>query len=274
MKYIIKRIFCVFIVVTLMVPMSSCYYYYNGDHADLYSVAVNNIFGIKGYKSNGEVPYDPVTHIIETDNYGRILFFYSEYYDDSYEPEIEYAMAFVIMQKSKGRYVYYYQDKCYIPYFDVTDNLESISAKLAPDYFDELKESNDWNKPFDKGKCKKARITDEKPEGELTPDDYIFDDILYEHELKNGYPASDYNPCRFSYYCESDRYGRELHYAYSSFRDKTENDSDDVNCYEYAIIFESDGTCMPGCVVRIPDPSDSYEMIKELKQNSNWDKPK
>mgnify|MGYP006967403959 CR=1 FL=1 len=88
---------------------------YRGEHRDLYTVAVHNIFAIYGYESNGEVSYDPDIQIIETDDYGRVLFFYSERYDGYTGDGVDYGMAVVIMQSSRDGYVWYYRDRCYMP---------------------------------------------------------------------------------------------------------------------------------------------------------------
>ena len=63
-------IICLFLCI-LAVPLtfSSCSYRgYRGDHADLYTVAVNNVFGISGHTGNGEISYDPAIDILETDD--------------------------------------------------------------------------------------------------------------------------------------------------------------------------------------------------------------
>ena len=111
MKNTVKTACCFFAVCIIAFLSSSCgllnYSGYSGEHTDLYAVAVNNIFGVQGYLSNGEAVYDPEIHIVETDNYGRTLFFYSEYYD-ALDSQINYGMAFVVMQYSKDGYAYYY----------------------------------------------------------------------------------------------------------------------------------------------------------------------
>ena len=56
--------------------------------------------------------------------------FYSEYYDYSLDSQINYGMAFVVMQYSKDGYAYYYADECYIPYFDTTSDWNSISEQM------------------------------------------------------------------------------------------------------------------------------------------------
>ena len=88
MKNTVKTACCFFAFCIIVLLISSCgflnYSGYSGEHTDMYAVAVNNIFGVQGHISNGEVIYDPEIHIVETDNYGRTLFFYSEYYDYSH----------------------------------------------------------------------------------------------------------------------------------------------------------------------------------------------
>ncbi len=246
---------------------------YRGDYTDMYSVAVNNIFGCRGYLSNGEVTFDPDIHIVETDDYGRTLFFYSEYYNDSAEPQLDYGMAFVVMQKSENGYAYYYQDKCYVPYFGTTSNLETISQKIDIAELEQLKESNDWNKEIDNEKCEKVKIRNKKPEGKLVRLDYDFNRVIYPYEVKNGYTGEDRYIYKTAIFCETDSYGRELYYVYVIKKNKTDSGENEFGFYDYAIIFNSDGTCPENGIIKILNVEDSFALINELKQNNNWNCP-
>ena len=240
---------------------------YRGDHADLYTVAVNNVFAARGRRSNGEVTFDPEIYIIETDEYGRILFFYNEC--NMYSSEIDYGMAFVIMQSSDDAYVYYYPDKCYIPYFDITNDWNTISTKLDSDYFDSLKKDNDWNMEPVKEKCAKVAITNKKPKGIMQPEDDAFDDLLYAFERRIGYPGTDDNIYRTNVYCETDRYGRELHYILGVVKN-TQKKNEDSNFAHYAIILNPDGSCSEKGIIKISSPKESETAVRTLKALSGW----
>lgn len=277
-RKMMKRVFCLLFAGCILLSLTACglfvYDRYRGKHRELYTVAVNNVFGTKGYMSNGEVLYDPEICVLETDDYGRKLFFYSEYYpevnSDTQELELGFGMAFLVMQKSEKGYVYYYRDECYIPYFDTEHNWDSISKKLDTAILEQLKELNDWNRPINTENCVKIKISDQKPNGKLCPTDDAFDAIIYPYEVKNGYTGQDKRIYHHSYYSETDAYGRELHYVFGMTVNKTAAGETEAGYYEYAIIFDTDGTCSEDGIVKITDIKESYAAISELKQKNNW----
>ena len=268
-----KKAVCVLFTMITLFSFAACgllnYGGYRGEYQDMYAVAVNNIFGIHGYLSNGEVLYDPEIRIVETDDFGRTLFFYNEYYDSD-SSEMDYAMAFVIMQKSEDGYGYYYRDKCYVPYFDTTCDWTVISQKMDSGMLEQFKECNDWNQEFQNERCAKVKISGKKPEGKLRPKTHALDKIIYPYELRNGYTGEDDSFCKFSLYCESDAYGRELHYAYGMTMNTDENGEHVFGYYEYAIVLNADGTCPTNGIVKIANPEDSHAIVNELKQNTHW----
>ncbi len=269
-------------LITILLTFCSCGYWgYRGDHADLYTVAVNNMFGIYGYTGNGEVSYGPAIDIIETDEYGRTLFFYNESYGDG----SNYSMAFIIMQKSEGGYVYYYQDDCYAPFFDDSDYFyhgtqgseDHIRAlELASDDIAALKERNDWNKPFDAEKCTKAKIDTDKPEGKINVKTWTFDDEIYAYAKEHGYEGTDDNACRWVAYCNADAEGKELYYVYCSRADDDGNGGTTYSHAVYAVIVHTDDSIFKNieigenAIVEITSPADAYELIQHLKQQNDW----
>ncbi|MBR6800898.1 MAG: hypothetical protein IKM61_04025 [Eubacteriaceae bacterium] len=82
--------------------------------------------------------------IMETDDYGRVLFSYSGYNIITGKDET----ATVICQKSGSGYVYYYEDICYV--------YQASEADIPA-----LKEDNDWNKDlqYDKMTKRSSEIT-------------------------------------------------------------------------------------------------------------------
>ena len=266
-------VFCFILLVCVL--FSSCANTkYNGEREDLYTVAVNNIFGIFGYASNGEVTYSPDITVIETDDYGRTLFFYDEYYDDSINPELDYGMAFVIMQKSQDGYVYYYEDVCYLPIFSSGDDpfdFENGAVLEDDSFLTELKERNDWNEAVDIYKCKKAKVIDEKSDGKLRVSETELDELIFECAKENGYTGTDDNSFRFSNYCNSDIYGRELYYIYCFGGDDVSEDETEYFSHEFALIVEPDGSISKDGIVQINNMEDSYEAVAELKESYGWD---
>ncbi len=271
-----RRAMILCLALSMLIPhLCSCFAItkYLGDHTDLYTVAVNNVFAIDGYMSNGEVIYDPVIEVIETDEYGRVLFFYDEYYDDSIQPSIGYGMAFVIMQKSEDGYVYFYQDDCYVPYFDVVDEFDEVMKRVDPEVLEALKARNDWDLEPDESKYTKAQISNKKPEGKLRVRDYEFDEVVYPYAKANGYEGSDTSISRSSEYCNSDLYGRELYYVFGMSSEDDGQGGTVYARYVYAVIVSPGKKFSDDPIVEITDPTESYEKIRWLKRQNNWNQP-
>ena len=244
--------------------------YHDEEKMDLYTVAVNNLFAANGYISNGEVTFDPDITIIETDSYGRTLFFYSECYKDGGEPD--FGKAFVIMQKSRDGYAYYYPDVCCLPYFDTVSDWEQISETLPPDYFDTFKQENDWGKELEEERCAKLVISGKKQEGALKPKRAQFNSIIYPYEVRNGYVGRDQDFCNYFRYCETDRFGRELYYVFGMTGNLLENGETMYRSHLYAIVLNSDGTCPEHGIIKFSTRQGSPARVKMLKENTGWNK--
>lgn len=273
-----KKIIAMLFIFIVLFSLVGCYRY-RGEHKDFYSVAINNIFGADGNQSNGEAVFDPDIEIIETDSYGRVLFFYDEGYRS------EYGTAIVIMQKSENDFVYYYQDICYTPAILTKDDYwrngdEGISYKdvFSEKEIEALKQANDWNKPLDMEKCTKSPIEDNKDhKGTLGIKEKDFDKPIADYVTAGGYKGKDTDSIyRFSILCNTDKYGRELYYVYGIGSDvKGEGVSPDSEhqYFEFAIIFNPDKSCPSGNVYEILDPSGYYDDLLEFKKNCGWDTP-
>ncbi len=273
MKKIVSVIFLCITVFSLW----GCIYRYRGKHMDLYSVAINNVFGADGSRFNGEVSYDPYIEIIETDGYGRVLFFYDEGYRS------KYGTAIIVMQKSEDSFVYYYQDICYSSVILVKDDYwhngdEGVTYKdiFTKEEIELLKEANDWEKPFNSEKCTKAAITDRKnDDGNIGINREDFDKAITSYVRTTEYNGKDTNSIyRYSIYCNTDKFGRELHYVYGIGSDvKGEGVSPDSEHqdFEFAIIFNPDKSCNIDNIIEITDAENCYEEVKNLKQKCGWD---
>lgn len=264
-------------VVIILLMLTGCgVFRYRGEHVDLYTVAIDNIFGADGYRSNGEVHFDPVIEVIEMDNYGRVLFFYDEGYRS------KFGTALVIMQKSEEGFVYYYQDICQMP--RILDKSVYASEKLnyldifSEDQIDSLKEVNDWDKPIDIEKCTKSAISNSKNyEGTLGLEREDFDKVIETYVIKQGYKGKDSNSIsRYWLHCNTDKYGREIYYVYGvGFDIKGEGISPESEhiTYDFAIIFNPDKSSSEGNICEITDSKECYDAIKKLKEQCSWDKP-
>lgn len=255
---LILILFVLLLVVLMLIFYACTYHGYGGEHRDLYTVAVHNLFGINGYINNGELLDDSVIEIIEIDDYGRVLFFYDEFYDDFYdESQPNYGRAFVIMQKAEKKNVYYYQDDCYIPCLSTEENFEQLWANVDENIIEELKALNDWNKEFDESKCTKAKISKKMPKSELDLQDYQFFRPIKSYVETEENPKNDNFQCQYFLYCNSDSSGKELYYVCTR------------TGYHYAVIVNADGSFSDSAVVEV-DPTTYHKRIKELKQQNGW----
>ena len=267
-----KRVILIVLGALLLCFAACSGFQYRGEHQDLYTVAVNNVFGALGYASNGEATYDPSIEVIETDEYGRVMFFYNEGHS-------RYGTALIIMQKSEDGYVYYYQDDCYTPYIKVENynvyQSSSYQLMFTNDMILQLKDKNDWNKPLVPDKCTKIAVINSKSDGDMHLEEETIERVLKTYAKTNGYLGDD-TLYRFSRYCNSDAYGRELHYVYAFGRDvKGEGVSPSSVSEEYALamIFNPDGSCPIDQIYRIEDPNSAYEAVLKLKRDCGWGEP-
>ena len=142
---------------------------YNGENPELYTVAIHNFLGSEGCGSNGEIPVSSQLGIIETDSYGRVLFYY-------HEGIIKEGCGYGISQKTQDGYVYFYQDDCVIPADDDWNYREVTHEEwFTEDELAAFKARNDWNQPLNELKCTKEQIVKEKPEPKLNLEKADFD---------------------------------------------------------------------------------------------------
>ncbi|MBQ9779709.1 MAG: hypothetical protein IJW00_02070 [Clostridia bacterium] len=143
MKKILTPWLCVAIFVVLLINLSSCFFAidpgpYSGNRDDLYSLVTCNIPGAPGSEN-------ATIEVVETDDYGRILFRFScrssFYYDavNSLAGESPVNLrAYMICQKSSAGSVYYMENVCY------------LTAKSWDEFSDDVltafKQANMWNR--------------------------------------------------------------------------------------------------------------------------------
>lgn len=269
-----KKILAISLLFVMLILLTGCIYRYRGEHNDLYSVAINNIFGANGYRTNGEAVYDPYIEILETDDYGRILFLYDEGYRN------QFGTALLIMQKRENDCVYYYQDICYIPLIFPDDAYKEDKFSYQNYYSEKqitaLKDLNDWNKPLNFDKCTSSVMAERKSkEGKLDLQEKDFEKAISTYAKKNGYKGDD-NLYRYSIYCNTDKYGREIYYVYGIGRDvKGEGVSPNSvqKYYDFALIFNPDKSCPIDNICEITDLNEYYKEVTALKENCGWNTP-
>ena len=268
-KRIIALILMIFTVIVCS-GCSACTYRYEGNHIDLYTVAVHNVFGADGFLKNGDL-YDPSIEVIETDEYGRVMFFY-------HEQQNKFSIALLIMQKSENGFAYYYQDTCCVAYYtgNIITGEQDYRNLFTDDQVQVLKDINDWNRPLDLEKCTKTEFVDQKPDGTLglTEDDY--DKAIKSYAAKTGYRGDD-SIFRYAGYCNTDKYGRELYYVYGVGRDVEGigvSPESKTQYFELAMIFNPDKSCPEENIYEIDATTENInEALKLLKKRCGWNNP-
>jgi len=184
------------------------------------------------------------SYIVETDDYGRTLLFKSSYSSLSNSREIAYA----ICQKYGNSTIYFYEDINYI-------RMEFTQTKSIDSKLEELKERNDWNRPFDETKCsiRKIEISADDmfitkwPTSPLSTEEYY--SLLYQTDgiTKDAIISN--------YFCDSD--GKKCVLYYLTLK----------NGAKYFYVMDTDGNLE---VEKINDPYDCTAEIRALKQRSGW----
>ena len=215
---------------------------YLGEHKDLYTVAINSLLWNTGASSGADFKCDSDIHIIETDNFGRVLFQYTE---TAYTDDVAFS-SLLIMQSSDEEQVYYYEDFNFIskekpyysydrPNFDIND-IES------------LKRLNDWNKELNLEKCVRKNITNTKS----TPP-------IEKSKLKEICSSYDGDFSRHTDFLTEDSYGRFICYSFFYAIDRSKK--------YIVILFQKDLSYS----IFIPDSIYDYQsQLSEFKKQNNW----
>ena len=254
---------------------------YAGKDRDLYTAAVANVFGAYGNISNGEVCYSPVMTVIETDDYGRKLYFYSEY---DYSPEQE-PTALIITQKSESNRVYYYQDMCVMPYLlsdaDISFYLENyktndrvkhiIENSISKNDLDDFKEKNDWGKEINTSKCTSTgyvkNIADKWGIDKFTDD--IYEYVRNSDVISNGYSIEYLKS--YQALCNYDKNGLELYKATASVEYKDGREEEIYSSYNFAVIYDT--KTKKAKLIELTDVITCYDKIAEMKLELGWEHP-
>ncbi len=266
-KSLIKICALMLTVTSLILSATGCMYLkYRGDYPDLCTVAWCNVPTIRGHGSNGEALYDADVEILETDNYGRILFSYSE---------MRGPTLALVMQYRGNDTVYYYPDDCYVFIPSYSHDEEEIQVDPKSEEVLSLKTLNDWDLPIDESKCERSEILKRKPEKDkLKIKDHQFETVIERYYEKADIYVNPRNISfvRYSSYLMSDSYGREMHVIYTYFEDYYDKH---INTYSYTFlaVFDPDENCYEDSVTLIEDTMHPQQYVKSAKATSGWNTP-
>lgn len=243
-------------------------YSYSGEYKDLYSTAVWNIFGVRGYYSGGEYVRDPSIEIYEKDSKGRVMFAYCEgqYFGSD---ELQYLGGIVIMQSSDGDGVLSY-DNCYLPIYE--GKIDDFRTTYSEDAINQFKIENDWDLEIKENLCLRHPYVNRRPNGELNIKEKEFESVIKTYVHNHGYKGDD-TIYRYSYFSQNDKNGKELYFASGCGSDVEGQgvSPDSVSkWYRFAIIFNEDKSCPDTNIVEITDIKESFNVVKELKTAANW----
>ncbi len=255
-----KKMCFVFVSIIILFIFSGCYivvpYHYDGDYPDLLTEAINSILWAEGYIIDGEPIYDPFIEVMDEDDYGRILFKYSEDLDGE-------IYSLLILQASDDSKIYYYEDINYLLYDNVTDS-EKVQTFLS---------ENDWDKEINYDKCISIAINVEKDEdGPLC--DGLFRSKCINNCIETFFEEATGAGYRFSRFLQEDEYGRSIYVAFG-YEDKYVDGvySGTGDRIEAVLLFNPDGTYDSSIGFFILDQSIQYDYKQDLivlKSDNGW----
>ncbi len=216
---------------------------YQGQHEDLYSIAVNSVLGSSGYIL-GEIKFSPELTVLESDQYDRKLFLYSE-------GNLISTYSLIISQGSDSEYAYFYPDYNFI---------SSSSDSFTTEEIAELKKNNDWDEEINRDKCIKVNIAGTKDEkGPINVKNIM---SLYQKVM-----AEDADDSTYVSYLTSDQYGRSIYSKFAKMRPEGVG-----RCI--VMIFQPDGTYDENkSYMELTDYYDYQDKLKELKEANGWNEP-
>jgi hypothetical protein len=148
MSKVIKRLSVILALTFCVLFLTSCTalleFEYRGDNPELYSVALGTIPGVMGWQSGGFfMARPPYINIREVDDFGRVLFSYSE----------GFGAFSVIMQRTDNNYAYFYThyNHMVVPVRGTGYSAREEQRNLYNEMIEELKIANNWNQPMSDG---------------------------------------------------------------------------------------------------------------------------
>lgn len=239
-----RKLLLLFLTTILIFSFVSCFPRYEIESPELYTVAVNSLLWNLGCSFGADFPTAPEITVVETDEYGRILFQYTEKY---FSTEVAFS-SLLVLQKEENGFVYYYEDQNFICQEKTSYNVAVVFEETL---VENLKKQNDWNTPLNLEKCITKAIVDEKPA--ITVSDDVLDEIFSSY---NGY----YNNKPFV--LTDDGFGKTLLYAQVILK------SEDVWQAKYVVVMLENGS-----FIALFEPESLYNYQVELqafKDNNSW----
>ena len=252
------------ILVLIIILLSGCLSLtdksYEGEYPELYSVALNSILYTQGYYMLINTVNDSVIRIVDEDQYGRVLFFYTE-------ENLISRYSLVVLQKRDKRHAYFYPDYNFISIspdpevmFLDYDNPSEITANFTVEKIEELKAKNDWGREINENKCTKVKIVRRKDATGPVRNNAVTE--LYNIALGDdsyGSVASSH----IDYFIKDD-YNRSIYVGTGK-----------ASSGRYVVmLFQPDRSYDESkCFFVLTDPDNYQDDLKQLKELNDWNKP-
>lgn len=199
---------------------------------------------------------------MEEDEYGRIFFEFCVgnllgwYYDHGID-------GYGICQKIEDGYAYYYEDFCYVG----AQSLEDIDSEAV----EELKEINDWGKePNNTKVLSKVKSFEKHYETNFFNISNKEEENAAKHfESIEGVSRKDFEDFDVYHSCR-DSNGKTLFYIALSKKFLEEGGPDSSESEIYAIIIDTDGSASETSILKIDDPYNCRNELRDFKLRNGW----
>lgn len=237
----IDKIFIILLCALMLTAFCGCdrFHKYKGTDYDLYTVAINSLVG-----AHGEIfmrPEGPTLNIVETDNYGRTLFYY-------YEKNAISTHSMIISQKSENGFVFYYEDFNFI---------SKATEQFATEEIDELKCKNDWNMPIDESRLVKKEIVKQKSKNS-------FNESTVEEQFAKIL-GEKWELFYFGRELTTSEDGKTIVLAVGIYDRHGESIKKD-----YVLILDKEGNLAENAMMELTDFYNYQEQLKQFKADNGW----
>ena len=251
-------------------------YFYYGAHPELYTVAINSLLGQRGFslEKNGTLTSDSWVRIVEEDDFGRVLFTYTEH-----DSPTGRTFNLLISQQSDENYVYFLPHYNFLSYRHEDRLLNTSWTRVdgqsvhthevvdaaAESIIEELKILNHWNQPLDLEQAVRVPIVRRK-------DGLICYDVLeatYRAAIGRLDEESLDLYIEFTYF-RTDPYGRSIVVGTELWRGHEESEGFPI----VVMLFQPDGSHDPERgMMQLPDFVNYQSALREFKELNQWNQP-
>ena len=243
------------LVACLVLPLCSCGNHNNKiKNPDLYTVAIHSLLWNNGFSMQTERYCAPQISILETDEYGRIMFSYQE---SALSGKVVSLSGYLICQYADDQFVYYYPEEQFLSAPIDIETKQAVS--FTDSQIAELKQKNDWGKELNLEQCVKREIVKKKEPLPKEITEKVTKEFL--SEQLEGISLFGVR------YLTSDDYGRIISYGWASFEIETEKQY-------FVMLFNPDFTYDSETFFLIPSDHYDYQTeLKSFKERNHWNEP-